>query len=384
MSSESLFQLDKMFKNLLLFCCLLFFTNCLFGTVSHPYEKRNIAQDSLEAIVTQEVAKLMELPGYTAISTAIYLNGKSYQFHYGKLNNGKKPNNSTIYEIGSITKTYTGLLLSQAIYDHKIKLDDDIRSYLDGKYPNLVLSNNKPITFRHLITHMSGLPPSINCDNHTQTVNEQITCFENFKKEDFFRKLKIVRLINNSGNTYHYSGVGIQLAGYILEDVYKSSFKALFQKYIFSRSEEQNTFSELKNYENSNVSVGKSDTGVNMPLINGYYNYAGGLKSSTSSMLGYMKMYLELQDDVVKQAMVRLAGDDRYGRAFAWNTYNYGKDNKMLYHNGGTFGHSSWLALYPNQKIGLFIVTNIVTADSQSKLNELSNTIISKIAIRSN
>jgi CubicO group peptidase (beta-lactamase class C family) len=140
----------------------------------------------------------------------------------------------------------------------------------------------------------------------------------------------------------------------------------------------------LRNDGNSNVSVGKDSNGVAMPIINGYYNYAGGLKSTTTSMLDYMKMYLESNDKVVKQAMNRLAGDVRYGRAYAWNTYNYDKENKMLYHNGGTFGHSSWIALYPNQKIGIFLVTNIVTPDSQSKLNELSNSIINRITNWSN
>jgi len=169
------------------------------------------------------------------------------------------------------------------------------------------------------------------------------------------------------------------LVGYILERVYKLSSPELFQKYIFSRSCEQNTFSELKNDRSLNISIGKNSLEEPMPILNGYYNYAGGLKSTTRSMLDYIKIYLERNDKVTKQAMDRLAGDARYGRVYAWNTYNYDKENKMLYHNGGTFGHSSWIAQYPNQKIGIFIVTNIVTADSQSKLNKLSNSIIDSI-----
>lgn len=385
MSSERLFASVKSGKTLLFFACLLCFMPCIFGRTPDPTsEQQNPTQDSIERIIAQEVAKLMKVPGYTAVSGAIYIKGKTRQFHYGKLSNGKRPNSNTIYEIGSITKTYTGLLLSQAVYDHKINLDDDIRSYLDDNYPNLILNNNKPITFRHLITHTSGLPPVINCDNGTQTTDEKIACFEHFKKDDFFKELKNVKLIDNSGKNYYYSSAGIQLVGYILEHVYKSSFQELFQKYVFSRSGEQNTFSELKNNGNSNVSVGANNNGVRMPLINGYYKYAGGLKSSTSSILDYMKMYLESNDKVVKQAMDRLAGDVRYGRAYAWNTYDYDKENKMLYHNGGTFGHSSWIALYPDQKVGIFIVTNTFTADSQSKLNELSNHIINRITNGSN
>jgi len=377
MSSERLFTSVRISKNLLFAACLLFAMPCTFGGTSCQFA--DLPQDSIEKTIAREISKLMEMPGYTAVSGAIYIKGKTRQFHYGKLSNGKIPDSSTIFEIGSITKTYTGLLLSQAVYDHKVSLDGDVRSYLDGKYPNLVLSNNRPITFRHLITHTSGLPAAINCNNSRQTTEEQIICFENFKKEDFFKELKDVRLIDNSGKNYYYSGVGIQLTGYILERVYRQSFQELFQKYIFSRSGEKDTFSKLKDDGSSNVSVGKGSNGVPMPLINGYYNYAGGLKSTTGSMLDYMKVYLESGDNVIRQAMDRLAGDDQYGRAYAWNTYNYDKEDKMLYHNGGTFGHSSWIALYPDQKIGIFLVTNIVTADSQGKLNELSNSIINKI-----
>jgi len=380
MNNERFFKFYKKSNTLFVSACLLLYTSCIPGKNPYPSSEQQASiQDSIQRIIGEQVTKLIKADGNKAVSGVLYSKGKAYPFHYGKLNNGKSPDNNTIYEIGSITKTYTGLLLSQAVYDHKINLDDDIRTYLDDKYPNLVLSDNRPITFRHLITHTSGLPADINCYKGIQTTEEQLTCFKNFKKGDFFKELKNVRLTDDSGKNYHYSGVGLQLVGYILEKVYQSSSYDLFQNYIFSRSGEKNTISVLKNNNNTNLSIGNDSNGSPMPLINGYYNYAGGLKSTTGSMFDYMKLYLESNDNVVKQAIGRLAGDDRYGRAYAWNTYNYDSEKKMLYHNGGTFGHSSWIALYPNQKIGIFIVTNIVTNDSQNKLNELSNNIIDKI-----
>lgn len=348
------------------------------STTERDKQLKNQTPQKIKKIVNEEVSKFME-PPFTNLSGVIYVNGESYQFHFGTLLNGKQANNQTLYEIGSITKTYTGLILSQAVYDKKVHLDDDIRNYLDGDYPNLQLSNNVPITLRHLITHTSGLPLIIHCYKNGQTTAEQIACFETFTKDDFFEKLTNVKLIDKSGKNYHYSGVGIQLVGYILEGVYQLSFQELFEKYVFSRSEEQNTFSELKYDENSNISVGKDSNNVSMPLINGFYKYAGGLKSSTSSMLSYIIMYLKNEDSVVEQAMNLLAGNNRYGRAFAWNTYNYDRNRKMLYHNGSTLGHSSWIALYPNQKIGIFLVTNVMTENSQNQLNEISNKIIDQI-----
>ncbi|WP_131707608.1 serine hydrolase domain-containing protein [Chryseobacterium angstadtii] len=349
------------------------------GTSSQPVTKPENAQDQIEKVIAEETEKLMREPGYKAVSGVLYIKGKAYEFHYGRLSNGKKPDSHTIYEIGSLTKTYTGLLLSQAVHDGKINLDEDVRNYLDGPYPNFILSDGRPITFRHLITHTAGLPLFLNCYDGKPTIEQQIACFEHLTPDDFFARLKQTKLIDNSGKNYHYSSVGTQLIGYILERVYGLSFKDLFQKYIFSRSGEKQTFSELKYDKNSNISIGRDSSGVKMPLINGFYKYSGGMKASTASMFNYIKMYLESNDPVVKQTMTRLAGNVQYGRAYAWNTYNYDKKMKMLYHNGGSFGHSSWIALYPDIKVGIFIVTNVVTADSQSKLNELSNNIIDKI-----
>lgn len=346
--------------------------------------KATETQDPVERMVAEETAKLMKSPSYKAVSGVIYLKGKAHYFNYGKLSNEQKPNSNTIYEIGSITKTYTGLLLSQAVHDHKINLDDDVRKYLDGKYPNLVLADGQPITIRHLITHTSGLPLVMNCDEHSQNVTAQIACFEKFRKEDFFNALKTVKPANNSGKNYQYSGVGIQLVGYLLEEAYQMTHQQLLQKYIFSRSKEKQTFLKLHPEGKPNISIGRTSEGKTVPIINGFYDYSGGMKASSASMLSYITMYLESKDPVVKQTMDRIDGDAQYGRAYAWNTFAYDTPKKMLYHNGGSFGHSSWIALYPNQKVGIFLVTNVVTADAQGRLNELSNRIIDRLNIEAN
>ena len=378
MNKQNTFGSLKKGIKALFFACMLLFGLSAFRKAA---PRRQAVQEPIANIIGQEVSKLMKSTGYTTVAGVLYIKGKAYPFHYGKLSNGKKPDDHTIYEIGSITKTYTGLLLSQAVSDGKVRLDDDVRKYMEGSYPNLVLSKGRPITIRDLITHTAGFPYFANCYTGKPTVAQQLACFEKLTKEDFFAALKQVKLIDSSGQNYHYSSIGTQLVGYILERVYGLSYQQLFQKYIFSRSGEKQTFSELKYTKNSNISLGRDSNGVVMPLLNGFYKYSGGMKASTSSMLNYMKMYLESNDKVVKQAMERLAGNAQYGRAYAWNTYNYDKEMKMLYHNGGSFGHSSWIALYPNQKAGIFIVTNVVTADAQGKLNELSNQIIARVKI---
>jgi len=367
-------------KTIGLLIVLVIATSCGRNTqvTTEKSKQSNNTQKNIERIVNEEITEFMKAPEFSALSGSIYVNGKSYQFHFGELLDATKPNNQTLYEIGSITKTYVGLLLSQAIYEHKLNLDDNIEIYLNGKYPNLKLDNNRPITLRNLITHTAGLPIFINCNKKGQTIEEQLSCFKTFTKEDFFEQLKNVKPIDKSGKNYHYSNAGIQLVGYILENTYQSPFDALLKKFVFSRSKEQSTYIKTNDNLNNRIAIGKNNKGEKMPLENGGYEFAGGLKSSTESMLKYIKMYLESNDPVIKQSMYLLAGNEKYGRAYAWNTFEFDQPDKMLYHNGGTFGESSWIALYPDKKIGIFLVTNVMTEDSQGKLNELSNKIIQK------
>ncbi|MDY8137699.1 serine hydrolase domain-containing protein [Aquimarina sp. 2201CG5-10] len=361
-------------KQTIVLAFLILFFGCKPKGKSQNEPLKNLK--TLKEIIDEEISNFLK-PPYTALSGVVYVDGESYQFHFGKLINEKRANNETLHEIGSLTKTYTGIILSQAIQDKKVDLKDDIRMYLDGIYPNLELDNGASITLQHLITHTSGLPMNINCNSLDQKIDEQLLCFESFTKEDFFKELKQVELIDNTGKNYHYSNTGIQLVGYILENIYQLSAQKLIEKYVFSRSGERNTLYAVNNAEN--ISIGKNSDGTPVPLINGFYKNAGGLKSTTNSMSNYIKMYLEKDDPVVKRTMNRLGGTNQHGIAFIWNTYNYDKVKKMLYHSGGTFGHSSWMALYPNQKTGVFLVTNVMTTESQGDLNELSNKIMDKL-----
>jgi hypothetical protein len=67
-----------------------------------------------------------------------------------------------------------------------------------------------------------------------------------------------------------------------------------------------------------------------------------------------------------------------YGKALYWNTYKYESANPVFYQSGGSIGTSSWLALYPEQDLGIFIVTNLVAGDTQGKLSDIANDIIEK------
>ncbi|WP_445385759.1 serine hydrolase domain-containing protein [Robiginitalea sp. IMCC44478] len=359
---------------------LSFTTSCVRNrhTNTENSKQLNNTQNSIEKFIIEEITEFIEAPEFSALSGSIYVNGKTHQFHFGELTDGTKPNNQTLYEIGSISKTYVGLLLSQAVHDGKLNLDEDIRKYLNSKKYSHLKLNNSAITLRHLATHTSGLPVNLNCNDLEYP--EKLDCIKSYSREVFFDKLLKVKLLDDSGKKYNYSNAGIRLIGYILEEVYNDTFPNLLKRYVFSKSGEQNTIYRLDENLKLEMALGKNSDGEIMPIASEFYASDGALKSNTSSMLNYIKMYMESQDAAVKQSLNLLTEKhNRLGRAYVWNTFEYNTTNQMFYHSGGTFGFSSWIALYPKKNIGIFLVTNVSTSDAQEKLNQISNRIIDKI-----
>ena len=330
---------------------------------------------NFESNTKDEIIEYIDGNPGQVVSVSVVDAEHTYQYHLGTLSNGDTPNNQTIYEIASITKTYTGLVVAKAILDGKVELDKDIRHYLkDNEYKNLELSNQY-ITLRHLMTHTSGLP-----DNFAVSLEdiEQGRYFERISKysrDDYFDDLKKVKLNSIPGEDYFYSSVGTNLAGYILEFVYQKPFDLLVCEFITSKSGEQNTKFRRTNYEVSEVTIGSDGNGNHMPLASPYWFAGGGLTSNVESVTRYMRHQLSSEPEVTTSHKLLDESWTGHGKAFYWHTSKYDSNEQMLYQGGGSMGTSSWLAIYPKKNIGIFIVTNFAGRNTQEELEDISDKI---------
>lgn len=334
-----------------------------------------------ESFVLAEINEFLNEEEAQVASIAIVNDGKIYQNHFGKFCSGASPDNHTIYELASITKTYTGLVLAKAVHDKKVKLDGDIRVYLEGqKYKNLERSG-KYITLRHLATHTSGLPKDFAYSEEDVEKGLIIERLSAYSKEEFFNDLRRVSLRSVPGGKFQYSNAGTKLTAYILESVYNKPFESLIHEIITAKSGEQNTRFQRSQQGLDSVTTGNNQKGDVMPLLSPHSWAEGGLTSTTESLTKYLLYQLTSENPEVALSHELLAGDSSgHGTAFFWNTYEYDSQVQMLYHSGGSLGTSSWLAIYPKQNLGVFIVANVSTEYSQGKLNEISNKIVSKIS----
>ncbi|MFK3737796.1 serine hydrolase domain-containing protein [Massilia sp. TN1-12] len=120
---------------------------------------RAVRAERVDAAIAAPAAAFMADPRAVGLSIGVLHGGMRRTRHAGTVDGDRHraPDDRTIYPIASLTKTFTATLLAQAQHDGKLRLEDDIRLYLDGDYPNLVYEG-QPIQVRYLVSHLSGLP----------------------------------------------------------------------------------------------------------------------------------------------------------------------------------------------------------------------------------
>ncbi|HEY5926567.1 MAG TPA: serine hydrolase [Kofleriaceae bacterium] len=110
------------------------------------------------AVIAKHVQPLIDAELATGIVVGIVDAGKREIYGFGKGPNGAAPTGKTLFELGSVTKLYTGLLLADAVQRREVGLDTPVAELL----PTGVTAptrDKRVITLRHLVLHSSGLPP---------------------------------------------------------------------------------------------------------------------------------------------------------------------------------------------------------------------------------
>lgn len=109
------------------------------------------------AAVAAQIQPYIEAEVVNGLVVGLYDSGKLEIYGFGKGPNGKRPDGTTLYEIGSITKVYTSLLLADAVQRREVQLDTAVAELLP---PGITVptKDNGVITLKHLALHASGLP----------------------------------------------------------------------------------------------------------------------------------------------------------------------------------------------------------------------------------
>lgn len=319
------------------------------------------------------------------VSIAVVKDGKASFYNFGSVSRDKPqaPTERTVYEIGSITKVFTSLLLAHAVVEGKANLQDDIRKYLPDEYPNLVFQG-EPVRLVHLVNTTSALPDNLpnpfpqiekaGPDKVPFLANEAL---KRYTDKDMFAELKSASLVDKPGAAPRHSNLAANLLGSILEKIYGAPYEDLLARYI------ERPFGMGSGTDKArlpDVASAYNKRHVAMPLLDARSILpAGGLRYSTADMARFLSAELAAADPAVRLSQQPTWGDPgNVAAAFNW-TLNKTVDSKLrLRTSGGTFGFSSYIEMYPELGYGIVLLANR-PGETQNQLQELANTALEEI-----
>jgi CubicO group peptidase (beta-lactamase class C family) len=365
---------------------LIVFANIL---CQKSFSQNNTINDHISKAIEKNGRAFLKNENINSVSIGIYKDGEIYTRHFGEIEKGKgnTPDNETIYEIGSVTKTMTGYLIAGAVLEEKVKLEDDVRLYLDGDYSNLQYDDN-PITIQHLLTHTSGLPMflPIKMNGVFEKLNENVPneyyeLEQSYDKEQFFTDLKNVSLSVEPGTKYSYSNAGAELIGYVLETLYKIGIDELLKESFLNEYDMHNTAIELNDMQRKKFVRGywMSNETPSPNQLNKLWATAGGVKMNLTDMMRYMELQLNSETIAAESHRVLYEEGKTLKIAYFWRAWN-DKYGRSYNHHGGTSGTQNWLFISPGHKLGISIITN----QSGPKTPDLLSKTVKSIFERNN
>lgn len=348
----------------------------------------------LGAEIDEVAAALIEQPLLHSTSIAVVYRGQEFVRHRGDMETGKAgpPTDATLYEIGSLSKTLAGTLMANAVLDGKLGLDDDVRMYLDGDYPNLEYRGD-PIRIRHLLSHTSGLPNMV--PERANTVLADFTdhrtpdalnaVYARYGKADFFRDLHSVAILRAPGKDYAYSSAGTELAAHVLEVVYKSDYESLLREFLGDAAAMRGVRIRLSDEEAPRLAVGyHSDNALpTTPMPQLPWGASGNVKATTPEMVKYLEYQLANGPVVAESHRSLVAFDAESSIGYFWNIVS-GDALKGTYyaHHGGVPRSQCYIYILPKYDLGIFVITNQSGDQTARAMETAIDTLVESIAAR--
>ena len=276
---------------------------------------------------------------------------------YGKLS--RELDGNTVFEIGSITKVFTALLLVDMVERGEVNLTDPIAKFLPPSV-KVPTKDGKEITLLHLATHTSGLPRMPN----NFAPKDEDNPYADYTVEQMYQFLSNYTLTRDIGAEYEYSNFGAGLLGHILALKAGTDYETLVLTRICEPLKMNSTRIKLSPELQARLTTGHDWAG------NAVKNWdiltlagAGALRSTANDMLKFVATNLELSESVLSSAMQKthLAQNQTsmpdLEIGMGWHVLKK-HGTEILWHNGGTGGYRSFIGFDKKKRLGVVVLSN--------------------------
>lgn len=282
-------------------------------------------------------------------SVALSENGKiiyTKSIGFSDVESKTKPNQTTKYRIGSISKSFTSALVFKAAEENKLSLDTKISKY----FPNI--KNADKIGISNLLNHRSGI--------HSFTDNENYLSWNTQKKSEE----ELLKIIEDGGSNFEpdtkadYSNSNYVLLSFILEKIYKKPYSEILQEKIIKPIGLKNTYvggkinlenNEADSYIFENNWIKETETDLSIPLG------AGAIVSTPSDLLQFADALFNGKIISEKNLKLMETIKDNYGSGLFQMPFG---TKKAFGHTGGIDGFSSNYGYFPEEKVAFALTSN--------------------------
>ena len=315
-----------------------------------------LSDAEIRAIVEQRVA---DKRSAGIVVGVLHPDGRTQVVAAGTAGPGRPPlDRNTVFEIGSITKVFTGTLLAALAEEGRVRLDDPVQKYLPDSV-RVPTRNGKAITLALLAEQRSGLPRLPDNMRPADAANP----YADYSVAQLYQFLSNHQLTRDPGQTWEYSNLGVGLLGHALARATGQSYEELVRERVLAPLRMTNTSVTLTPPMRERLALGHGPQGGvvanwTIPTLAG----AGALLSTVTDMLKFVDANLHPERGPLGRA-VALAQRERAAAAppmsigLTWLIMRAGADT-ILWHNGGTGGYRSFVGFVPLRKLGVVVLTN--------------------------
>jgi serine-type D-Ala-D-Ala carboxypeptidase/endopeptidase len=313
--------------------------------------------DQLRSRIDQLAESFLEKAHNPGLSVAVIVRDpqtgqlESLLLNYGKIARGSNQpvNSKTVYEIGSITKVFTGILLAEKVNDGTVTLDEPIQKFMPENI-QAPQYKDKPITLVDLATHRSGLPRDLYSDDPTA----------------LYQWLNSFKPAHAPGEQYVYSNLGYMLLGSILSGLSQSDFGSLEFTSVSQPLGLMDTRLVLTSDEIEHQAQGYGFDGSQARYFpdSGAMSSAGYLHSTLQDMTRFLLANME-PDSTPLGSSIKLAQtmhaegrNPGSGTGLGWEIENPGTPQERISKGGGTPGFTSYISFTADGNSGFVLLTN--------------------------
>ena len=279
----------------------------------------------------------------------------------------------SVFEIGSITKTFTATLLADMVLRGEVSLEDPVAKYLPA-HVSVPSRGEREITLLDLATHRSGLPSVPDDLGRIGADDRDVS----YTVEDAYAFLSSYQPRHTPGERREYSNFGFGLLGHALARAAGTSYRELVRARILEPLGMERTgfdpSGELAEWLTRGHRGGEP---VRYRTDLEIFEGAGALRSNAEDLLRYMKAHVGAPRTDLERAM-RLAreiripsGGEGGGHGLGWGIVAQPGEAAVVGHGGGTVGFSSHLAFMPDEGIGTVLLANDAGFDDAIALHLL-------------